>query len=117
MRGQRTPIIIRDVCGEFDTEYDETEGIWCAGATDTVVYGSVHQKISEEANENVVGQVGERRRIVVRVPLDSPISYGDQIIINGINQIINGIYEIEGISFTRTHLRAVGRRMVKANGA
>lgn len=116
MRGQRTAIIIRDVCGEFDTEYDETEGIWCAGATDTVVYGSVHQKISEEANDATIGQLGERRKIVVRVPLDSPISYGDQIVITGINQIINGIYEIEGISFTRTHLRAVGRRTIKVSG-
>lgn len=113
MRGARTPIVIKNMTATFANEIDEDEGIWTNGGSETTVYGSVHQNASEDVDESTTGQLSEQRNIICRIPLSASVTYGDQIIISGINQVINGTYEIDSLLYTRTHLRAECRRTLR----
>lgn len=113
MRGAMTPIVIRNLSAEFTDSDAEDEGIWSNGGSDTTVYGSIHQKSSEDVDESTTGQLSEQRNIVCRIPLDASITYGDQIVISGINSVVNGTYEIDALLYTKTHLRAECRRTLR----
>lgn len=113
MRGASTAIVIRNMSAVFVDASAEDEGIWTNGGSDTTVYGSVHQKASEDVNENTVGQTSEERHIVCRIPLDASVTYGDQIVISNINAVINGVYEIDSLMYTKTHVRAECRRTLR----
>lgn len=113
MRGARTPIVIKNMTATFANEIDEDEGIWTNGGSETTVYGSVHQNASEDVDESTTGQLSEQRNIICRIPLSASVTYGDQIIISGVNQVINGTYEIDSLLYTRTHLRAECRRTLR----
>lgn len=112
MRGARTPITVRSLNLASPSIVD-AEGIWSktAAVNDTTVLGSVHQdRTPTEISRDDAGQVGEERRIVCRIPLSTAINYGDQVILSGVHDILDGAYEVEGIAFTKTHLRVIGRR-------
>lgn len=113
MRGARTPIVIKNLSATFATQMDEDEGIWVNGGSQTTVYGSVHQKSSEDVDESTTGQISEQRNIVCRIPLSASVTYGDEIIISGVNQVVNGTYEIDSLLYTQTHLRAECRRTMR----
>lgn len=113
MRGAPTPIVIRNMSAGYVNSSAEDEGIWTNAGTDTTVYGSVHQKASEEVNESTVGQISEERNIICRIPLNASVTYGDQIVISNINPVINGVYEIDSLMYTRTHVRAECRRTLR----
>jgi hypothetical protein len=113
MRGAATAIVIRNMSAEFADSAAEDEGIWTNGGSDTTIYGSVHQKMSEEVNESTVGQLSEQRNIICRIPLSASVTYGDQIVIADINPVINGTYEIDSLMYTKTHVRAECRRTLR----
>jgi len=113
MRGARTPIIIKNMVPAFANSSAEKEGIWTNGGTETTVFGSIHQKSSEDVDEGTTGQLSEERNILCRVPLDADITYGDQIIIENFHPVINGTYEIDALLYTRTHVRAECRRTMR----
>jgi hypothetical protein len=92
---------------------NEAEGIWNSTGSDTTVYGSIHQKASDEINETTVGQLSEERNIVCRLPLSASVTYGDQIVITNVHQVLNGTYEIDELMYTKTHIRAVCRRTLR----
>jgi hypothetical protein len=92
---------------------NEAEGIWSNTGADTTVYGSVHQKASEDVMENTVGQISEERNIVCRLPLSASVTYGDQIVISNFHQVVNGVYEIDSLLYTKTHIRAECRRTLR----
>jgi len=98
---------------EFADSSAEDEGIWTNGGNDTTIYGSVHQKMSEEVNESTVGQLSEQRNIICRIPLSASVTYGDQIVIADVNPVINGTYEIDSLMYTKTHVRAECRRTLR----
>jgi hypothetical protein len=110
MRGARTPIVIRNMVAGYA---NEAEGIWSNTGADTTVYGSVHQKASEEVMENTVGQISEERNIICRLPLSASVTYGDQIVISNFHQVVNGVYEIDSLLYTKTHIRAECRRTLR----
>jgi len=110
MRGARTPIVIRNMVAGY---VNEAEGIWNNTGADTTVYGSVHQRASEEVMENTVGQLSEKRNIVCRLPLSASVTYGDQVVIDNFHQVVNGTYEIDSLLYTRTHIRAECRRTMR----
>jgi hypothetical protein len=112
MRGARVPIVIRSLDLASPSLVNE-EGIWSStlAVDDTTVYGSVHQNPNpSEMDATNTGQIGEERRIVCRIPLTADINYGDQVVLSGVHDVIDGTYEVEGIAITKTHLRVVGRR-------
>lgn len=113
MRGARTPIVIKNMVPAFANSAAEDEGIWSSSGSEVTVYGSVHQKASEDVDEGTTGQMSEERNIVCRIPLDAAITYGDQIIINNFHPVVNGTYEIDALLYTRTHVRAECRRTLR----
>ena len=113
MRGARTPITIRNMEPDFANQSAEDEGIWTNDGSDTTVYGSTHQKNSEDVDEGTTGQLSEERNIVCRIPLSASVTYGDQIVISNIHPVLDGIYEIDSLLYTRTHLRAECRRTLR----
>lgn len=110
MRGASTAIVIRNMVAGYA---NEAEGIWNSTGSDTTVYGSIHQKASDEINETTVGQLSEERNIVCRLPLSASVTYGDQIVITNVHQVLNGTYEIDELMYTKTHIRAVCRRTLR----
>lgn len=113
MRGAPTPIIIRNMSAEFADAAAEDEGIWTNGGSDTTVFGSVHQKNSEEVNESTTGQLSDHQNIICRIPLGTAVTYGDEIVLANFHPVLNGTYEINSLLFTKTHLRAECRRTLK----
>lgn len=97
----------------FSTSAAEDEGIWSNVGASTTVYGSVHQKNSEDVNESTTGQLSEQRNIVCRIPLNADVTYGDEIVLAGIHPVLNGTYEIDSLLFTKTHVRAECRRTLR----
>jgi hypothetical protein len=90
-----------------------SEGLWTPVVSNTVVRGSLHQKFSEEGQPGELGQYGERRKLIARIPKNSTVSINDQIVISG-NAIsgLNATYTIEGIVYTKTHIRLEIRKTV-----
>lgn len=113
MRGAPTPIVIRNMSAGYANSSAEDEGIWTNAGSDTTVYGSVHQKSSEDVDEGTTGQLSEQRNVICRIPLDAPVTYGDQIVLSGINPVVNGTYEIDALMYTKTHVRAECRRTLR----
>jgi len=90
-----------------------SEGIWTPVVSNTVYRGSLHQKFSEEGQPEELGQYGERRKLIARIPKNSVVSMNDQIVITGNNiSDLNATYTIEGIIYTKTHVRLEIRRTV-----
>jgi len=113
MRGATTLIKVRHHNPNSIDYINQSEGIWTILADDVSVYGSVHQDAAREINSDAIGQIGEERKIVIRLPLSTDIEYGDLIVLENLNSVLNGTYEVEGIAFTKTHLRAFCRRSLK----
>jgi len=113
MRGASTAIVIRNMNATFANAAAEDEGIWSNTGAQTTVFGSVHQKNSEDVDEGTTGQLSEQRNLICRIPLDCGVTYGDEIILSGLNPVLNGTYEIESLLVTRTHLRAECRRTLR----
>jgi hypothetical protein len=110
MRNAADDIIVRR---KTDATIDANgEGIWTPVVTDTHYRGSVHQRVAEEGQPDILGQYGERKRLVVRIPNNAIVESNDQIIIENNYPFFNGTYVIEGIINTRTHLRLLLRRTV-----
>jgi hypothetical protein len=110
MRGARTAITIKNMTPGFA---NQAEGIWTNVGTDTTVFGSIHQKNSEDVDESTTGQMSEERNIVCRLPLSASVTYGDQIVVGGFHQVVDGTYEIDALLYTRTHIRAECRRTLR----
>jgi hypothetical protein len=113
MRGARTAIIVRNMEPDFADQSAEDEGIWTNEGSDVTVYGSIHQKNSEDVDEGTTGQLSEERNIICRIPLSASVTYGDQIVIENIHPVLNGVYEIDSLLYTKTHLRAECRRTLR----
>jgi len=88
----------------------DAEGVWTPTITDTHYRGSFHQKFTEEAQPNEVGKYGERRLLVIRLPITATVKSNDLIVLEGYNYAVDGVYVIEGLSFTKTHLKLDVRR-------
>jgi hypothetical protein len=88
----------------------DAEGIWTPVVTDTTYKGSIHQKFTQEGQPEELGKYGERRGLIVRLPKQAPVVNNDQIVINGYHESMDGVYDIEGLIFTHTHLRLELRR-------
>ena len=108
MRGAYQDIIIRTK----SSATVDAEGAWTPVVTDTSYRGSFHQKTTEEAQPGDVGKYGERRMLVVRLPINAIVTNNDLIVLQGYNSVIDGIYVIEGMKFTRTHLTLDVRRTI-----
>lgn len=113
MRGATTQIIVRNMAHDFANQDYEDEGIWTNVGSDTTVVGSIHQKKSEDVDEGTTGQMSEERNIVCRIPLSADITHGDQIVIANQHPVLNGVYEIDALLFTKTHIRAECRRTLR----
>lgn len=113
MRGAMNPITIKNMSASFSNSASEDEGIWINAGAETVVYGSVHQKLSEEVSEGTTGQLSEQRNLICRIPLGADITYGDQIVLSDIHPVLNGTYEIHFLMYTRTHVRAECRKTLR----
>jgi hypothetical protein len=98
---------------DFADQSAEDEGIWTNEGSDVTVYGSIHQKNSEDVDEGTTGQLSEERNIICRIPLSASVTYGDQIVIENIHPVLNGVYEIDSLLYTKTHLRAECRRTLR----
>lgn len=88
----------------------DAEGVWTPVLTDTTYKGSIHQKFTEEGQPVDLGKYGERRSLVVRLPKQTSVVNNDQIVISGYHDSMDGVYEIEGLIYTHTHLRLEIRR-------
>lgn len=88
----------------------DAEGVWTPTITDTHYRGSFHQKFTEELEPGQVGMYGERKLLVIRLPLSAIVKNNDLIVLSGYNYAVDGEYVIEGLSFTRTHLKLDVRR-------
>ena len=64
-----------------------------------------------DRNPEIGGQYGERIVSIARLPLDTNVSQGDKIVISGKNQVVDGIYEVDAVLYTHTHLRVQTRRI------
>ena len=106
MRGAYQDIIVRTK----SSATVDAEGVWTPAVTDTHYRGSFHQRTTEEAQPGDVGKYGERRMLVVRLPGNAVVTNNDLIVLEGYNTVINGVYVIEGMKFTRTHLTLDVRR-------
>ena len=63
----------------------DAEGAWTPTITDTHYRGSFHQKFTEEAQPNEVGKYGERRLLIIRLPVSAIVNNNDLIVLNGYN--------------------------------
>lgn len=91
----------------------DSEGLWTPVVSNTVYRGSLHQKFSEEGQPEELGQYGERRRLIARIPGGSTVSMNDEIVISGnVISALNATYTIEGIIYTKTHIRLEIRRTI-----
>jgi hypothetical protein len=108
MRGQIDNIIVRKVsAGEIVDDH----GGWIPTVIDTIVRGSFHHTLMYDRNPEIGGQYGERIVSIARLPLDTNVSQGDKIVISGKNQVVDGIYEVDAVLYTHTHLRVQTRRI------
>ena len=113
MRGAPHVITIKNMSASFANSTHEDEGIWSNSGTSSSVFGSVHQKISEDISEGTTGQLTEQRNVICRLPLSTDVTHGDQIVIADIHAVLNGTYEIDALLYTLTHIRADCRRTLR----
>jgi hypothetical protein len=111
MRGAFESIVVRRK-GASTIDADG-EGIWTASTTDTTYKGSIHQTSTEEGQPEELGKYGERKRLTVRLPKHANVMNNDEIVILNYHANMNGVYSIEGIFFTHTHLRLELRKTVQ----
>jgi hypothetical protein len=107
MRGAFERIIVRR---KLSAVVNSDEGTWSDVTEDHAYIGSIHQKFTEEAQPNEVGKYGERRLLILRMPLNTAVTNNDLVVLSGYNAQLNGVYVIEGLSWTRTHIRLDVRR-------
>ena len=110
MRGAFESIIVKRRSGAVIDEVGE--GIWTSSFEDTTYLGSIHQSFSEEAQTGELGKYGERQIVILRMPLKTVVTNNDIIELSGYNEHINGTYTIEGMRWTKTHLRIEARRTI-----
>lgn len=108
MRGQIDSIIVRKVSAG---EIVDAHGGWIPTVVDTVVKGSFHHRLMYDRNPEIGGQYGERLVSVARLPVDTDVSQGDKLVIEGKNQVVDGVYEVDAVLYTRSHLRVQTRRI------
>lgn len=89
------------------------EGIWTPTVVDTTYKGSIHQKFTAEGLPEELGQYGERRRLIVRLPKTASVVNNDEIVISNYHDSMDGVYVIEGLIYTHTHLRLEIRRTIQ----
>lgn len=111
MRGAFESIVIRRK-GAATIDADG-EGIWTPSTTDTTYKGSIHQKYASEGLPDELGQYGERRKLIVRLPKSTSVVNNDEVVIAGYHDSMDGVYVIEGIIYTHTHLRLEIRRTIQ----
>ena len=99
MRGARDIIKVRRATTGAHSV--DNEGMWSPDFVDTEVQGSFH---------DTLGRFGQRLEGVVRLPLETLVSDVDQIVIDDILDQFDGVYQIENIQYTITHLRVQIRR-------
>ena len=104
MRGFRDNIIVRKVTAPEVIVRED--GLWIADEVDTTVRGSFHHTLMYDRNPEIGGQYGERIVAFARLPKNTDISQGDQIVISGKNQTEDGTYEVDAVIYTPSHLRA-----------
>jgi hypothetical protein len=108
MRGQIDNIIVRKVsAGEIVDDH----GGWVPTIIDTLVKGSFHHTLMYDRNPEIGGQYGERIVSIARLPVDTDVSQGDKLVIEGKNPTVDGIYEVDAVLYTRPHLRVQTRRI------
>ena len=64
-----------------------------------------------DRNPEIGGQYGERIVSIARLPVSAAVSQGDKLVIEGKNPTVDGIYEVDAVLYTRTHLRVQTRRI------
>lgn len=111
MRGAFENITVRRKSGV--TIDNSGEGIWTPTVTDTTYKGSIHQKFTAEGLPEELGQYGERRRLIVRLPKTASVINNDEIVISNYHDSMDGVYVIEGLIYTHTHLRLEIRRTIQ----
>jgi len=112
MRGAMDKITIRRITDVTNSGSVNDEGFLVVTPVDTEVSGSFHIRKSgtDELIPNEVGRFGEILRGVVRIPLSTDIRIGDLVVIDALQDKFDGVYEIENIQYTRTHLRVEIRK-------
>lgn len=89
----------------------QSDGSWSFTEDDQSVRGSFHQTLMYDRDPELGGQYGQRIVAIARLPKDADIIQGDQIVIAGKNDAVDGTYEVNAVMFTPTHLRAEVRRI------
>lgn len=112
MRGFKDKIIIRKLSTVSGASVSVMEdGSWTVAQVDEEVRGSFHHRLMYDRNPDLGGQYGERIVAVARIPLGTPVNQGDQIVIQNNHPTLNGVYEVNAVMYTPTHLRVETRRI------
>ena len=112
MRGFKDTIIVRRLTVESEDDFViQSDGSWAMGVDDVVVRGSFHHELMYDRNPDLGGQYAERIMAIARLPLNTAIGQKDQIVIENNNAVLNGVYEVDAVMHTPTHLRVSARRI------
>ena len=112
MRGFKDTIIIRRLTVASEDDFViQSDGSWAMGVIDVTVRGSFHHELMYDRNPDLGGQYAERIMAIARLPLNTVIGQKDQIVIQNNNAVLNGIYEVDAVMHTPSHLRVSARRI------
>lgn len=112
MRGFKDTIIVRRLTVDSEDDFViQSDGAWTMGIQDVTVRGSFHHELMYDRNPDLGGQYGERIIAIARLPLNTAVAQQDQIVIENNNAALNGIYEVDAVMHTLTHLRVSVRRI------
>jgi hypothetical protein len=100
MRGAQHSLTIRQ-----RTPTTDTEGRVSYANSDSSVRGHVSSGTVDALDPGDRGQYGQLMTAVALVPTGTTVTDNDQIVVAGIDAILNGIYNIDSIQYTRLHLR------------
>lgn len=100
MRGANHSLRIR-----ARTPSTDAEGRVSYTNSDTTVQGHVSVRAVEAMTPDSRGQFVQQLRGVALVPLGTTVTDNDQVVVTGVNTVVNGTYDIDTVQYTRVHLR------------
>ena len=80
-----------------------TEGQVSYTDSDTTVRGRVMVRNDEDLGLD--GQASSQAEAIAWLPVTTTITDADQIVVSGLNSLLNGTYDITGIQHTPSHYR------------
>ena len=99
MRGASHTLTIRS----RSTASVNAEGQVTYSNSDTTIQGRVMVRNTEDVG--IEGQASSQAEAIAWVPTSATITDSDQIVVSGLNTLLNGTYDITGIQFTPSHYR------------